>query len=521
MQKPNLSFWQMWNLSFGFFGVQIAYALQSANISRIFATLGADPHTLSFFWILPPLMGMIVQPIVGAMSDKTWCKWGRRKPYLYVGALVAIIVMALLPNSGSFEMTVKAALAFGALMLMLLDTSINMAMQPFKMMVGDMVNEEQKTKAYSIQSLLCNAGSLVGYLFPYFFTAIGISAVAGEGQIPDSVTWSFYIGAAILILCVLYTGAKVKEWNPADYAKYNNIKPEDAGEKTNLISLLFHAPKVFWQIGLVQFFSWFAFLYMWTYTTGGIAETVWDSVIPASEEYQAAGDWTGVLFAVQAVGSILWAMVIPMFRNAKVGYAVSLLLGGAGFISTYFIHDQYLLAVSFLLIGCAWAAMLALPFALLTNALTGKSLGSYMGLFNCTICLPQIIASLVGGVLFMTFGGKVVEIEVPVEEAKVEVVAEVAEPEVVDAEVIEEVAAEATPEVVAEASVETEATTEPNDAVAMEQVTEEEVAAEATATPKTVLKKFQSGQIVMLVIAGISLILGALAVFGINTRRKE
>ena len=512
----------MWNLSFGFFGVQIAYALQSANISRIFATLGADPHTLSFFWILPPLMGMIIQPIVGAMSDKTWCKWGRRKPYLYVGALVAIIVMALLPNSGSFEMTVKAALAFGALMLMLLDTSINMAMQPFKMMVGDMVNEEQKTKAYSIQSLLCNAGSLVGYLFPYFFTAIGISAVAAEGQIPDSVTWSFYIGAAILILCVLYTGAKVKEWNPSDYAKYNNIKADEPGEKTNLISLLFHAPKVFWQIGLVQFFSWFAFLYMWTYTTGGIAETVWGSVIPASEEYQAAGDWTGVLFAVQAVGSILWAMVIPMFRNAKVGYAVSLLLGGAGFISTYFIHDQYLLAVSFLLIGCAWAAMLALPFALLTNALSGKSLGSYMGLFNCTICLPQIVASLVGGVLFMTFGGKVVEIEVPVkEEATIEVVAEAAETEVVEAEAIEEVA----PELIAEAETTQtteEATAEADAEVVLEEQAAEEVVAEVTEPEvKTEIKEFQSGQIVMLVIAGISLILGALAVFGINTRRKE
>ena len=513
MQKPNLSFWQMWNLSFGFFGVQIAYALQSANISRIFATLGADPHTLSFFWILPPLMGMIIQPIVGAMSDKTWCKWGRRKPYLYVGALVAIIVMALLPNSGSFEMTVKAALAFGALMLMLLDTSINMAMQPFKMMVGDMVNEEQKTKAYSIQSLLCNAGSLVGYLFPYFFTAIGISAVAAEGQIPDSVTWSFYIGAAILILCVLYTGAKVKEWNPSDYAKYNNIKADEPGEKTNLISLLFHAPKVFWQIGLVQFFSWFAFLYMWTYTTGGIAETVWGSVIPASEEYQAAGDWTGVLFAVQAVGSILWAMVIPMFRNAKVGYAVSLLLGGAGFISTYFIHDQYLLAVSFLLIGCAWAAMLALPFALLTNALSGKSLGSYMGLFNCTICLPQIVASLVGGVLFMTFG-----------EATIEVVAEAAETEVVEAEAIEEVA----PELIAEAETTQtteateEATAEADAEVVLEEQAAEEVVAEVTEPEvKTEIKEFQSGQIVMLVIAGISLILGALAVFGINTRRKE
>ena len=396
----------MWNLSFGFFGVQIAYALQSANISRIFATLGADPHTLSIFWVVPPLMGMIVQPIVGAMSDKTWCKWGRRKPYLYVGALVAIIVMALLPNSGSFEMTVKAALAFGAVMLMLLDTSINMAMQPFKMMVGDMVNEEQKTKAFSIQSLLCNAGSLVGYVLPYCLTWWGVQNVAPEGQIPESVTWSFYIGAAILILCVLYTGAKVKEWNPSDYAKYNNIKAEDANEKTNLLSLLFHAPKVFWQIGLVQFFCWFAFLFMWTYTTGGIAEnvTVWSTIDTNTLEYQAAGDWTGMLFAVQAIGSILWAMVIPRFRNVKIAYSLSLILGGVGFISTYFIHDQYLLAVSFLLIGCAWAAMLALPFALLTNALTGKSLGSYMGLFNGTICLPQIVASL-AGMAIMSFVG--------------------------------------------------------------------------------------------------------------------
>ena len=442
MQKPNLSFWQMWNLSFGFFGVQIAYALQSANISRIFATLGADPHTLSFFWVLPPLMGMIVQPIVGAMSDKTWCKWGRRKPYLYIGALVAIIVMALLPNSGSFEMTVKAALAFGAIMLMLLDTSINMAMQPFKMMVGDMVNEEQKTKAYSIQSLLCNAGSLVGYLFPYFFTWIGVRNVAPEGVVPDSVTWSFYIGAAILIFCVLYTGAKVKEWNPEDYAKYNGIKQEEKGEKENIFQLLVKAPKAFWQIGLVQFFSWFAFLYMWTYTTGGIAETVWGTTNPATEGYQAAGDWTGVLFAVQAVGSILWAMILPQFKNAKVGYSLSLVLGAVGFISTYFIHDQYMLFVSFLLVGCAWAAMLAMPFALLTNSLSGKAMGTYLGLFNCTICLPQIVASLVGGLILGVVGGEVVD-------------------------------------------------------------------------------GVQTGQIAMLVVAGVALLLGAVAVFGISTKRAE
>lgn len=404
-QKPNLSFTQLWNLSFGFFGVQIAYALQSANISRIFATLGADPHSLSYFWILPPLMGMIVQPLVGTWSDKTWCRWGRRKPYLYVGAIVAVLVMALLPNSGNFNLTIKAAMAFGLVMLMLLDTSINMAMQPFKMMVGDMVNEEQKAKAYSIQSMLCNAGSLVGYLFPYLFTWFGISNIAPEGVIPDSVTYSFYVGAIILLLCVFYTGFNVKEMPPQEYAKFHNIKVEDNKEKQNLITLLFHAPKAFWQIGLVQFFSWFAFLYMWNYTTGAIAENVWGTTNTASAEYQAAGNWVGVVFAIQAIGSVLWAIVLPMFRNIKVGYALSLVLGAAGFISIYFVHDQYLLFISFLLIGCAWAAMLAMPFALLTNSLSGKSIGAYLGLFNCTICLPQIIAALLGGVILSLVGG--------------------------------------------------------------------------------------------------------------------
>lgn len=408
MRKPDLSFRQLWNLSFGFFGVQIAYALQSANVSRIFATLGADPHDLSFFWILPPLMGMIVQPLVGTWSDKTWCRWGRRKPYLYAGALVTVAVMAFLPNAGSLGLTVKMAMAFGLVMLMLLDTSINMAMQPFKMMVGDMVNERQKAKAYSIQSMLCNAGSLVGYLFPYLFTWIGISNVAPEGVIPDSVIYSFYVGATILILCVLYTGSTVREMPPHEYAAFHNLteKEEAEEEKKSLVTLLVQAPKAFWQIGLVQFFSWVAFLYMWTYTNGAIAETIWQTRDTASAAYQAAGDWVGVLFAVQAIGSVLWAMVLPLFRNVKAGYAFSLVLGGVGFISTLFITDQYLLFISYLLIGCAWAAMLAMPFALLTNALTGGSMGAYLGLFNCTICLPQIIAALLGGVLLKWVGGE-------------------------------------------------------------------------------------------------------------------
>ena len=406
IQKPKLTFWQLWNISFGFFGVQIAYSLQSANISRIFATLGADPHSLSFFWILPPLMGMIVQPLVGKWSDKTWCSWGRRKPYLYVGALVAVAVMAFLPNAGSLGLTVKMAMIFGLVMLMLLDTSINMAMQPFKMMVGDMVNERQKAKAYSIQSLLCNAGSLVGYLFPYLFTWIGIQSVAPKGVIPDSVIYSFYVGAAILILCVLYTGMTVKEMNPEEYAAFHGIKKEEQQEqKPGLVQLLLHAPKQFWQIGLVQFFSWVGFLYMWTYTNGAIAETIWQTTDTASKAYQAAGDWVGVLFAVQAIGSVLWAIVLPMFKREKMAYAASLVIGGLGFISTYFIHDQYLLFISFLLIGCGWAAMLAMPFALLTNSLSGSSMGAYLGLFNCTICLPQIIAALLGGLLLKLVGG--------------------------------------------------------------------------------------------------------------------
>ena len=235
---PDHSFGKLWNISFGFFGVQIAYALQSANISRIFSTLGADPHELSYFWLLPPLAGMIVQPIIGAASDKTWTRWGRRIPYLFLGATLALIVMCLLPNAGSFGFTVAQAMIFGLFALMLLDTSINIAMQPFKMMVGDMVNEKQKSLAYSIQSFLCNAGSLVGYLFPFIFTWIGISNIAPKGVIPDSVIYSFYIGALILVLCVFYTAFTVKEYPPKEYAEYHQIEPEDPQEKTNVFNAI-------------------------------------------------------------------------------------------------------------------------------------------------------------------------------------------------------------------------------------------------------------------------------------------
>ena len=404
----------MFNLSFGFFGVQIAYALQSANISRIFATLGADPHQLSFFWILPPLMGMIVQPLIGKWSDRTWCRMGRRKPYLLVGAIVAVLVMVFLPNAGSLNFSqrlflgLNGAMWFGLFSLIFLDTSINVAMQPFKMMVGDMVNEQQKTQAYSIQSFLCNAGSLVGYLFPIFFTWIGIANTAPKGVIPDSVIWSFYCGAAILILCVLYTFMKVKEMNPKEYAEFHgfDLQAQQEGKKEGFIKLLAQAPKAFWTVGLVQFFCWAAFLFMWTYTNGAIAQNVWGTTDVTSEGYQTAGNWVGVLFAVQAVGSLCWALFIPKFKSNRAAYITSLVIGAVGFISACFLHDKYLLFISYFLIGFAWAAMLALPFSILTNALKGSShMGEYLGLFNCTICLPQIIAAALGGLVLRAVGG--------------------------------------------------------------------------------------------------------------------
>lgn len=414
-QKPDLSFWKLWNLSFGFFGVQIAYALQSANISRIFATLGADPHNLSYFWILPPLMGILVQPIVGTLSDKTWCRFGRRIPYLFVGATIAVLVMCLLPNAGSLGLTVSGAMLFGLIALMFLDTSINMAMQPFKMLVGDMVNEKQKAKAYSIQSFLCNAGSVAGYIFPFLFTFLGIKNYAEKGVVPDSVIWSFYIGAAILILCVIYTTMKVKEWNPQQYADYNEAKSEEgrvknsnaeaSEDKAGWITLLRKAPSTFWKVGLVQFFCWAGFLYLWNYSTGAIAETVWNTTDPASEAFQEAGNWVGILFAVQAVGSVVWAVILPQFKDTKVAYAVSLVIGGVGFALIPFLYDQYLQFIPFLMIGAGWAAMLAMPFTFVTNALQGYGhMGAYLGLFNGTICIPQIVAAICGGTVLSLVG---------------------------------------------------------------------------------------------------------------------
>lgn len=406
-QLPSLPVNMIWLISFGFLGVQMAFSLQSSNMGRIFQTIGADPNTLGFFFILPPLAGLVVQPSVGYFSDRTWMpRLGRRIPYLMVGAIVAVIVMCLLPNSGSLGFGPMAALTFGAVTILFMDVSSNVAMQPFKMMVGDMVNEEQKGFAYSIQSFLSNSGSVLACIFPFLLTLLGVSNSAPKGVVPQSVVISFYAGAIILIICSLFTVFKVKEYSPAEYAAYHGIKESASKEKVSFIRLLRNAPKVFWTVSMVQLFCWMGFQYLWTYGTGAVAENVWHTFEPSSNAYQAAGNWFGILSAVQAIAAVLWSLVLTRVPNSKLklGYTFSLLLGGIGFASVFFIHNQWSLLISFILIGIAWAAMMTFPFTMLTNALSGENMGTYLGLFNGSICLPQIIASCLSFALFPALG---------------------------------------------------------------------------------------------------------------------
>ena len=406
---PNLPITTIWMISFGFLGVQMAFSLQSSNMGRIFQTIGADPTQLGFFFILPPLAGLVVQPIVGYLSDRTWMpKLGRRIPYLIVGAIVAVIVMCLLPNAGSFGFGFGSVLAltFGAVTILFMDLASNVAMQPFKMMVGDMVNEQQKGYAYSIQSFLSNSGAVLASIFPFLLTLMGVANSAPKGVVPPSVVFSFYFGAAILIICSLFTVLKVKEYTPAEYAAYHGIELEDNKKKTSMFSLLRQAPKVFWTITLVQFFCWMGFQYLWTYGTGAISENVWNTTDPTTSAYQSAGNWFGMMSAVQSIAAVLWSLVLSRVHtnHRKMAYSVSLILGGIGFGSIFFIQNQYALILSFTFIGIAWASMMTFPFTILTNELSGNNMGTYLGLFNGSICLPQIVASCLSFVLFPLFG---------------------------------------------------------------------------------------------------------------------
>jgi len=412
MKKPKLSFWQIWNLSFGFLGVQIGYSLQNGNTSRILEALGADVHSIGYFWLAAPLAGLIVQPIIGLSSDKTWTRLGRRIPFIFFGAIVSALAMFFMPNAEYFTYLLPP-LIFGAVMLLLMDTSFNVTMQPFRALVGDMVNDEQKNLGYSLQSALINFGAVFGSLLPWILAKAGVANVPAAGEkVAASVIWSFYIGGAILLATVLWTVFRTKEYAPKEHALYNDIdlEAENVTEKTSILKLISNAPKIFWQLGIVQFFSWFSLFLMWVYTTRAIANQVWgaEALDPKSIGFNEAGDWTGVLFAFYSAVAALFSLLIPSIAKSigrKKTYSFSLLLGGIGLASMYFVHDKNILLLSISGVGLAWAAILAMPYAMLSGSLPADKMGVYMGLFNATITIPQIAAGLLGSTIIALFGG--------------------------------------------------------------------------------------------------------------------
>ena len=409
-KKPLLSFWQIWNISFGFLGVQIGYSLQNANTSRILSAIGADVHHLSYFWLAAPLAGLFVQPIVGLSSDKTWTRLGRRIPFILGGAIVSALAMFFMPNSEHFAQLFPAVF-FGAMMLLFMDVSFNVTMQPFRALVSDMVDESQRNKGYSIQSFLINVGAVFGSLLPFLLTWWGIANEPEAGQkVAPTVIWSFYIGGAVLLASVLWTSFRTKEYPPEEYAKYNNLeeKENEDPEKVSFFTLIKNVPNAMKQLAVTQFFSWFALFLMWVYTTQGIAQNIWGTTDATSNAFNEAGNWTGVIFAAYSVFAALFSLVITPLAN-KYGrrnvYVVSLILGGLGLLSILFIKDKNLLFLPMIGVGIAWAAILALPYAILSSKLPAKQTGVYMGIFNATITIPQIAAGLLGGVLLSALGG--------------------------------------------------------------------------------------------------------------------
>jgi maltose/moltooligosaccharide transporter len=400
--KPDLSFWQIWNLSFGFLGVQIGYALQNANTSRILQTLGADVSSLSYFWLAAPVAGLIVQPIIGLFSDRTWTRLGRRVPFILGGAVLSALCLFLMPRAEVF-VALMAPLLFAAVIFLFMDVSFNVTMQPFRALVSDMLNERQQTRGYSVQSLLINCGAVVGSILPFLLVNVfGINnGPTPESKIPASVSWSYYIGGAILLGTVVWTALRTREYPPEKFAEYNGGAAV-VEKKPRLGELLRRVPRVMLQLGVVQFFSWAALFLLWTYSTPAIAANLYGTSDTLSADYNTAGDWVGVLFAIYAAFAGLFSMVIPRLAS-RLGdrgvYALALVLGAAGFLGMATIHDKWWLVVPMVGIGAAWGAILAMPYSILARGLDARSTGLYMGLFNFTITIPQIVMGLVGGVV--------------------------------------------------------------------------------------------------------------------------
>lgn len=425
MKKPKLSFWQIWNLSFGFLGVQIGYSLQNSNTSSIFESLGADVSHLSYFWLAAPLAGMVIQPIVGMFSDGTWTRFGRRIPYILGGAVISTIALLLMPNCPM--LLAFAPLAMGAFILLFMDLSFNVTMQPFRALVADMLDDSQKTQGYVVQTFLINLGAVIGAFLPLVMTWLGVSDEAVPGQVSKHIAYSYYAGGIILLLTVLVTAFKTKEYPPKEFAEYNGLPCDEAGDgnvtaenaggnttsavpsesaaaekKPGFLTLMRNIPKVMLQLGVTQFFSWAALFLMWTYLKPAITGVVTD---PVSGEVLSAGatqTWVGVLNGIYpipaCIASIFLSRIAARYGNKAV-YAACLLCGALGFGSLLLVHNQYLMMLPMVGIGIAWAGILAMPYSILSRDVQATSMGAYMGIFNFTITIPQIVIGLTGGMI--------------------------------------------------------------------------------------------------------------------------
>ncbi|MDO7171733.1 MFS transporter [Mariniflexile sp. AS56] len=413
MEKRKLSFWEIWNMSFGFLGIQMGFALQNANASRILQIFGADVHELSWFWVIAPLMGLIVQPIIGYYSDKTWGRFGRRKPYFLVGAILASIGLVLMPQADMF-IAFLPALWVGAGMLMIMDASFNIAMEPFRALVGDNLRTDQRTLGFSVQTALIGFGAVIGSWLPYVLhNWFGVSNETSAGMVPTNLILSFIIGAVILIVSIIVTMFGTKEYSPAELASFEeeHILAEtpttDEVEKSSLLDIFEDfkkMPTTMRQLSWVQFFSWFGLFGMWVFATPAIAQHIYGLPYTDSSSvmYQDAGDWIGILFGVYNLVSALYAFALPYIAK-KIGrkrtHATSLVIGGIGLLSIYIMPDKNWLIVSMVGVGIAWASILAMPYAILAGSISAKKMGVYMGIFNFFIVVPQIINAFIGGPL--------------------------------------------------------------------------------------------------------------------------
>lgn len=397
-KKPRLSFWQIWNMSFGFMGIQFGFALQNGNASRVLLTFGADVHQLSWFWLVAPITGMIVQPIIGLMSDKTWNRLGRRRPYFLVGAILTSIALVLMPNAPHLASFI-APMFIGGGLLMIMDASINISMEPFRALVADKLPEEQHTLGFSVQTLLIGIGAVVGSWLPYMLgNWFGVSKeAAATGLVADNVTYSFYFGAFVLISTILWTIFTTTEYPP-------DILEEDSEleEKPKK----FFIPPIMLKLLLVQFFSWFALFSMWVYTTPAVALRFYGTTDPNSTLFGEAGDWVGILFGVYNGVSAIIALSLPVIAkrlSKKLTHAIALSIGGVSLLSFLVFTNPYLLIIPMIGIGIAWGSILAMPYAMLASSIPPKKMGVYMGLFNMSITIPQIVSGVFSGLILKYF----------------------------------------------------------------------------------------------------------------------